>query len=221
MNYLTHLDKDFEAYDILLNETEVSKDEESRSFSQISPLMLKWSLLIFLANIWSLFSILLWPTVKAFPEDFYLLAEAVVELLLLIDICLRIIIRIFFPKMNNKLRLLHGRKSDSYILLFMVLIASVPQLLIYTILDQNGYDLNGVTFTLLIKGFRAYELFRFIKGTEKLLFYKSVGAILALKFFENLIWLFLILHFSACSWIFVNFHIEAHKGNSILLHSSS
>lgn len=121
------------------------------------------------------------------------------------------------------MQILHDRKDDGIFLSLLILIGSIPSHFIFKmIVDENDsiHDkVGGFHFLVFLKAIRMIEIPRFINSAEKVLFYKSIESILAIKFFENFIWLFLIIHFSGCVWLVVNFFIE--EGGSKYIFFSS
>lgn len=88
--------------------------------------MTKWSITTFIANIWNLISITMWPALKENPEGLFLMIENFVEIWLLLDVLVRIVLRIFFKEFNAKCRFMHAKSSDSKIHIGIILFASIP-----------------------------------------------------------------------------------------------
>jgi len=186
--------------------------KENPSKGQYSSLLLNWSSLTFLCNVWTLFSITLWPSIRSYPKGVFFLIECAVEVWLFIDILARIIIKLKLPQVIQQLKLLHAKPEDSNLLLGFILLVSTPQFIIYICIveDDNMLDekIGAIFFTLIIKACRVFEIFRFLRNFERLLFSKSINYILTLKFVENLVWLILLIHLTACGWMFVDFYID-------------
>lgn len=95
----------------------------------------RWSLLIFICNIYNLFSVPFWISIEGFPDDIWLGVEIGVEIILIVDMLLRI----FFMRTDQwqKLWMLH---EDG---LWWIIASSLPYSIFIKAVLSNFVSLNS------------------------------------------------------------------------------
>ena len=174
-------------------------------FSQFGNLLsIYWSFTVALGNFWILFSVLFSAATSGKPQGVALAIELAVEAILFLEVLARLILKKYFPRTYNSLRLTHKGPRDSYLLLIFLLIISFPGTVAWYLIDPDGKsgDLAYImAYIMLLKLLRAYELMRFHMTLQEMLFFKEVRWIIFMKLVENVVLIFWIAHVLACIWM--------------------
>jgi len=173
-----------------------------------------WSFVTLLANVWTLFSVILWFSSNDRPDTGVLFIEIIIECYLLFEIFARILIRICVPKFYESLKLKHIRKDDGLLVFVLLVFGSVPIMSLFDgVKNDSSYEEQVKVFTrlLLLKLLRSFEIRRaFVRVSEEL-FYKDFKILVLFKFAKNLTYIIFITHLSACGWLFVNIIVNNDK----------
>jgi len=173
-----------------------------------------WSFLTLLANVWTLFSVILWFSSNDRPDTGVLFIEIIIECYLLFEIFARILIRIFVPKFYESLKLKHIRKDDGLLVFVLLVFGSVPIMSLFDgVKSDSSYEEQVKVFTrlLLLKLLRSFEIRRAFVRVNEELFYKDFKILVFFKFAQNLIYVIFITHLSTCGWLFVNIIVNNDK----------
>jgi len=161
---------------------------------------------IFILNIWILFSSIFWFSVQSHPDEVVLFIELTVEWVMFCEVIYRFLIRICFPNQYNDLNLLHVRKKNKIWDFGVLFLSSFPFLTldisIYGLRSQEGK--NFITHLIIIKVLRCFEIQTVLSKLEETLFYKKFKTLIFIKFLINFTYVLLITHISICSWLFID-----------------
>ena len=174
-------------------------------FSQFgNSLSIYWSFIIAVANFWTVFSVLFSAGTSAAPSGVPLVVEVVFETILFLEVIARLLLKRFFSKTYDNLKLTHKGLKDSYLLLVFLLIISFPGVTLCYIItngDNSGLGISIVSYVMLLKLLRAFEIIRFHATLQEMLFFKEVRWIIFMKLAENLVLIFWIVHVLSCIWM--------------------
>src|SRR5689334_9911993 len=115
----------------LVIKSDIGNAIERKMHTDEKNLILSWSFLTLTSNFWVLFSVTLWPSILSYPTGILFVIDCLAEVWLLIDIICRLGLKRFLPVVYKHIDLLHADHSDSYRLLIFILVASIPQYLMY------------------------------------------------------------------------------------------
>lgn len=180
-----------------------------------------WSVLIFILNIWTLFSTILWFSAKDHPRGFLIAFEILVELILFFEAFARVIIRIVKPQEYANLNLYHITKNDGFWIMLPLMLGSMPIYTIYSGVSGQLDDSEGISVfsrLLALKILRTFEIWRALSKIEEILFYSQFKTLIFVKFVINFIYVLLITHLSTCSWLFLE---TTFSGEPMILGKSS
>jgi hypothetical protein len=144
--------------------------------------------------------------VDGLPDGALLFFEIMVEFLLLAEIAMRIAFRVISQRLFKKIPLFHCNPDDGFILLLIILIASVPQHTLYSYLGNfNLININDSLWSYLLafKLLRSFEIMRYFEKLQEILFYKKTRALILMKLLENTGIIVFITHGACCAWLFI------------------
>ena len=165
---------------------------------------LSWSAMIFIFNMYILFTILYHFSVGDLPTEGILLYEVAMETILFTEVALRIGLKKFAPDSYADLNLMHVLKEDSYKIYALIMVGSIPWITIYTSIDDPS-DTDKAVFSRLacMKLLRCFEIWRILSRVEEVLFYKKFKTLVFVKFAKNIVYVLMITHIVTCAWILV------------------
>lgn len=182
------------------------EEPNSLKYKKNSSMTNVWSIIIFILNIWILFFAIFWFSVNTHPDGVQLFLAIIIEWILFFEVLSRLILRIFFPDSYKNLNLLHVRKNDSFWIFTILLITSFP--LVSLNIFVSGVDPvksnSVISYLLILKILRCFEIQRSLTKLEETLFYKKFKTLLLIKCIMNFTYVLLITHVSTCSWLFVS-----------------
>lgn len=85
-----------------------------------------WSITVVMLNVYTLFLTVYWWCTPGLPENDELFIDILVELILALEILVRIYLRIFKKTLYVRLNLYHNRRKDSCLRLLVIVIGSIP-----------------------------------------------------------------------------------------------
>ncbi len=167
---------------------------------------LVWSSLVFILNVYTLFSVILWFSVDGLPIGNALYFEILVEILLLGEIILRICFKFYNKVLFSNINLYHSDKSDSSWRVWMVLIASITQLTFFNFFN-NFFTMDKYerlySYLLAIKLLRSFEIVRYIERIQEKLFYRTTKALIFINLVYNVGLAILITHMASNAFLFI------------------
>ena len=165
-----------------------------------------WSIIIFLLNIWILFSSIFWFSVQNHPDGVMLFIELTIEWIMFSEVIFRFLIRMFFLDVYKDLDLLHVRKKPKVWDFIVLIISSFPflslDISIYGIESEEGR--RFFSYLIILKVLRCFEIQTVLSKLEETLFYKKFKTLILIKFLMNFTYVLLITHISTCSWLFID-----------------
>lgn len=188
--------------------------DENELFKSRSTMSDCWSTVIFLFNIWTVFTSLLWASLHILPSDIGPLIHIVIEVILLFEICTRILLKLFLPEAYDTLNLLHMKKGEGILKFACAFIGSFPIMTLFFALNDVERDPDEISVyarLLLIKLLRSFEIVRTITKVEEILFYKKFKTLVLVKFFKNIIKILFVTHFFACIFLFIETSVQNHR----------
>lgn len=189
------------------NETSFEVNRNRTTMSNV------WSAIIFVLNIWTVFTCLLWASLHELPTDVSALIHVIIECILFFEVVMRILVRSFFPTIYENFNLHHMGKADPTFLYVILLMGSFPIMTLYAAISvPNDPSETTINFAriLLIKLLRSYEIPRAIAKVEEILFYKKFKTLVFVKFIKNFMILIFVTHLFTCAWLLVQSSIANH-----------
>ena len=189
------------------NETSFEVNRNRTTMSNV------WSGIVFILNIWTVLTCLLWASLHELPTDVSALIHVIIECILFFEIVMRILLRSFLPTIYENFNLHHMGKGDPTFLYIVLFIGSFPFLTLYTAIsvpNEASETTSNFARILLIKLLRSYEIPRAIAKVEEILFYKKFKTLVFVKFIKNFMILLFVTHLFTCAWLFVQASVTNH-----------
>lgn len=172
---------------------------------------ISWSFMIFMFNMYILFTILFHFAIGALPKDGILFFEIAMETILVTEVLLRLGLKKFAPESYDNLNLMHVIKDDSYKVYALIMIGSIPWITIYSAISNPSDSVTAVFSRIAsMKLLRCFEIWRILSRVEEVLFYKKFKTLVVVKFAKNIVYVLMITHFVTCLWILVE---ETHQSS--------
>jgi len=166
---------------------------------------LTWSILFFALNIFNLFACIFWFSIHQGPTDLMYFFALVIEYLMFFEVIFRIFLRIFSPHAYANLNLLHAGKQDGFWTFVLLFIGSFPVLTLDNIVGgEYNEDDDVISYLIILKVLRCFEIHRVLTKLEETLFYKKFKTLIFIKFLMNFTYVLLITHISICSWLLID-----------------
>ena len=155
----------------------------------------KWSLLIFLCNIYNFFTVPYFLAISSFPSGVWLGLELFFEFILLADL----LGRLFFHKSMKSRSFWLLQEEDSMLTYLFFVISSLPYSFFSRILNP---DLSSLLPSILrsLKTFRYFQFRTFFKNADII---RTEYSSYILESFKLLLVLLACVHYLGCFWIFV------------------
>jgi len=179
-----------------------SKKEESR-LSQV------WSKVMFVCHTYSFVNLIFWLAIHGFPEGFWLLLEICSEVILIVDVIMRLVIRHKFPELWRDMWLLHEKESyrNAKWYLVLLVLGSMPTTLILCLI----YGRVGDMAELAAFEFSLFRCFKLLRHEEVLLYFDKLdylnrkttkpGSLSILKTFIVIYTFGVATHVIGCGWL--------------------
>ena len=166
---------------------------------------LTWSILFFALNIFNLFACIFWFSIHQGPAGLMYPFALVIEYLMFFEVIFRIVLRIFSPHAYANLNLLHAGKQDGFWTFVVLFIGSFPVLTLDNIVGgEYNQDDDVISYLIILKVLRCFEIHRVLTKLEETLFYKKFKTLIFIKFLMNFTYVLLITHISICSWLLID-----------------
>ncbi|KAL4495171.1 hypothetical protein ABPG72_007278 [Tetrahymena utriculariae] len=195
------------------NQLQVERKHTKNILNYFKTFSFYWSLLINCFHVYTLLSSVFWMSNLGYPSGPYLSIEIVIEMLIIVDIILRIIFSKYARK--NKFFFMNFILNEVTVqTLFNVLyiISAIPQATILKIIMNNTDYINEsniqledyLSYLFGINVMKLFDLWNFFQKLEFVFIYTQFRKIIYIKFIKTCLMFFLVIHYVACSWTFVN-----------------
>jgi hypothetical protein len=157
----------------------------------------KWSILIFLINVYNFFTVFYFLGIEGFPSGSWMHLEIFAEIILIADVSVRLILA--NTEIWKRFWML-----DEAIPLSVLALSSAPLTIVFKA-SESALNINAhwVAYVKLVKLLRYPQISTFFRNQEFLHKNMNTGIIQVVELFLNLM---LITHFSAMLWLAVVRH---------------
>lgn len=184
-------------------EGELDMDEVQESMGDIdggiNQVMILWENVLHASIIYNCVTFCYFLGLPGFPSDAWLYLEFIVEILMIIDIFIRYVLRRFLVNQRKTLNLLHSKHDDLPFQMTMFILSSFPtSIIIYpSIEDEVQYKI----WLALIRGIKLYRI-------KQLNLYYELRDIRAkkdsfIRTFQATLYILLVTHLLSCFWLFI------------------
>ena len=168
-----------------------------------------WTTIILVINIWNLFSVSFWVSIRQKPENGFKSIALISEVLFAADCLLRLMLKYCKISTLKDLMAFHWDEQEHWAVLGLIIVGSMPQVAFWDIFNIDVS--NTLIYLLAFKLCRIFEMYRARDFVDKYLLINQYESFVTANILQNLFYLIIFTHLVTCSWLWVNTEIGGLK----------